>query len=60
MNQKIFRMFLIGCVVTCLAACSDTFEEGDPIPPEISVAEEVTTDQLTFSFDVSNARASSQ
>lgn len=52
MNQKIFRMFLIGCMVACLAACSDTFEEGDPTPPEISVTEVVTTDQLTFSFDV--------
>ncbi|MFR5270484.1 MAG: hypothetical protein ACLTGI_07640 [Hoylesella buccalis] len=48
MIQKIFRMFLIGCVVACFAACSDTFEEGDPTPPEISVAEEVTTDQLIF------------
>lgn len=52
MHTKIFQLTFLWCAMLCLTSCHDTFDEGEPMPPEISVAENVTTDQLTFSFDV--------
>lgn len=35
-----------------LTSCKDTFEEPEPVPPTLSVAPELTTDQLSIAFDV--------
>ena len=35
-----------------LTSCKDTFEEPEPTPPTLSVAPELTTDQLSIAFDV--------
>ncbi len=35
-----------------LTSCKDTFEEPDSVPPTLSVAPELTTDQLSIAFDV--------
>lgn len=35
-----------------LTSCKDTFEEPEPTPPTLSVAPELTTDQLSIAFDI--------
>lgn len=35
-----------------LTSCKDTFEEPEPVPPTLSVAPELTTDQLSIAFDI--------
>lgn len=42
----------LALITWALTSCKDTFEEPEPVPPTLSVAPELTTDQLSIAFDV--------
>ena len=42
----------IALTTWALTSCKDTFEEPEPTPPTLSVALELTTDQLSIAFEV--------
>lgn len=42
----------LALIIWALTSCKDTFEEPEPTPPTLSVAPELTTDQLSIAFDV--------
>ncbi len=39
-----------------LSACKDTFPEEEPVPPKLEAEGDVTTDKLTFSFNILKCR----
>ena len=50
-TQALVWLFL-ALTIWGLTSCKDTFEEPEPTPPTLSVAPELTTDQLSIAFDV--------